>query len=75
MLDILINLKTKTDFNRTIVWKIGILLVKNIRDALIIAPDSNFRVIWDVLCMFLIFYEMIMIPFRLSFEEENNSMF
>jgi hypothetical protein len=30
-------------------------------------------VIWDVTCMILIIYEMIMIPFRLSFENEDHS--
>lgn len=35
-------------------------------------PDSSFRVIWDIISMFLIVYEMILIPFRLSFENEKN---
>lgn len=36
----------------------------------VMAPDCTFRVVWDILCMVLIFYEMIMIPFRLSFQED-----
>ena len=75
MQDSLINFKTLIDFNKMRVQKIGIFFYNTIRDFLIIAPDSDFRVIWDVLCMFLIIYEMIMIPFRLSFEEENNALF
>ena len=75
MQDSLINLKTLIDFNKMRVQKKGIFFNNTIRDFLIIAPDSDFRVIWDVLCMFLIIYEMIMIPFRLSFEEENNALF
>ena len=45
------------------------------RHCLVMAPDANFRVIWDIVCMFMIIYEMIMIPFRLSFEDLELSMF
>lgn len=42
---------------------------KNLKEVstFVMAPDCTFRVIWDILCMILILYEMIMIPFRLSF--------
>lgn len=36
--------------------------------------DCNFRICWDICCMFIIFYELIMIPFRLSFEDETDDL-
>ena len=33
------------------------------------ASDSGFRVLWELFCMLLILYEMILIPFRLSFDD------
>lgn len=37
---------------------------------LIISPDSSGKLIWDFLCMLLIFYEILSIPFKISFDME-----
>ena len=42
--------------NESFSWKI-----------IIFSPDSQTRIIWDLICMGLIFIEMVTIPFRLSF--------
>ena len=39
---------------------------------MIIPLDCNFRIGWDIFTMFIILYEIIMIPFRLSFEDEES---
>ena len=39
---------------------------------MIIPLDCNFRISWDIFTMFIILYEIIMIPFRLSFEDEES---
>jgi hyperpolarization activated cyclic nucleotide-gated potassium channel 2 len=41
----------------------------------ILIPDSLVRIMWDVACMFIIMYEMIMIPFRISFVEIDEPIF
>lgn len=35
----------------------------------LILPTSLYRIAWDVLCMILIFYAMMIIPLRLSFDD------
>ena len=39
---------------------------------MIIPLDCNFRISWDIFTMFIILYEIIMIPFRLSFEDDES---
>ena len=39
---------------------------------MIIPLDCNFRISWDIFTMFIILYECIMIPFRLSFEDDES---
>jgi len=39
---------------------------------MIIPLDCNFRIGWDIFTMFIILYECIMIPFRLSFEDDES---
>lgn len=34
---------------------------------LIISPDSIGKLVWDLICMILIFYDLMSIPFRISF--------
>jgi hyperpolarization activated cyclic nucleotide-gated potassium channel 2 len=34
----------------------------------IFSPDGTFKMLWDILCMFLIFYEILIIPFQISFD-------
>jgi hypothetical protein len=48
------------------------------KDSYIIKLDGIYKIFWDVLCMIIIFYEMIIIPLRISFEngnEENTPLF
>ena len=39
-------------------------------DSFIITPDSSSKLLWDLLCMALIFYEIMAIPFKISFDVE-----
>lgn len=39
---------------------------------MIIPLDCSFRITWDIFTMFIILYEIIMIPFRLSFEDDDS---
>jgi hypothetical protein len=41
-------------------------------DCFVMRPDQPIRVTWDIFCMFIILYEMIMIPFRISFADESD---
>jgi|LauGreDrversion4_2_1035121.scaffolds.fasta_scaffold4983725_1 hypothetical protein len=34
-------------------------------------PSSTYKMFWDILIMLLIFYEIVYIPFRLSFDDPN----
>jgi hypothetical protein len=45
------------------------------RDFLVIAPDHSGRVAWDLFCMAIIVYELIMIPMLISFEPLSPSSF
>ena len=39
---------------------------------MIIPLDCTFRMTWDIFTMFIILYEIMMIPFRLSFEDDES---
>jgi hyperpolarization activated cyclic nucleotide-gated potassium channel 2 len=41
----------------------------------IISPDGYPKLMWDLLCMFLIFYEILGIPFKISFDTEISQEF
>lgn len=41
----------------------------------IISPDGYPKLMWDLLCMILIFYEIMSIPFKISFDTEISSEF
>lgn len=44
---------------------------KNIKKSCgVIFPDSNFRTCWDLISFLFIIYQSILIPFRISFEED-----
>ena len=38
------------------------------------SSECNVRICWDLICMFIIIYELIMIPFRLSFEDDSDNL-
>ncbi|CAD8043177.1 unnamed protein product [Paramecium primaurelia] len=38
----------------------------------VITPDGSIKMIWDLLCLAFVIYEMISIPFQISFEMEIN---
>jgi hypothetical protein len=40
------------------------------RSRFIIHPDSAFKIIWDILSLFFVVYQCLMIPFRISFDYE-----
>ena len=37
----------------------------------IILPDENFRIIWDIVMTFLLFYTFFVTPYRIAFEDES----
>lgn len=39
-------------------------------ESIVFSPDGTLKILWDFLCMFLIFYEILSIPFRISFDFE-----
>ena len=39
---------------------------------MIIPLDCTFRMTWDIFTMFIILYEIMMIPFRLCFEDDES---
>lgn len=39
------------------------------------SPDGSLKMLWDLLCLFLVIYEMITIPLLISFEYEVSSTF
>ena len=39
---------------------------------MIIPLDCSLRMTWDIFTMFIILYEIMMIPFRLSFEDDES---
>jgi hyperpolarization activated cyclic nucleotide-gated potassium channel 2 len=41
----------------------------------IISPDGYPKLVWDLLCMLLIFYEILGIPFKISFDTEISKEF
>ena len=41
-------------------------------ESLIFSPDNFGKVMWDMICMLLIFYEIIAIPFKISFNMDIN---
>ena len=40
------------------------------KSCLVIFPDSNFRTCWDLISFLFIIYQSILIPFRISFEQD-----
>ncbi|KAM3136932.1 hypothetical protein pb186bvf_011017 [Paramecium bursaria] len=44
-------------------------------ESLIFSPDNFGKVMWDMICMLLIFYEIIAIPFKISFNMDINQSF
>jgi hyperpolarization activated cyclic nucleotide-gated potassium channel 2 len=41
-------------------------------DSYVFSPDGTEKLLWDLLCMILIFYEIMSIPFKLSFDVNLN---
>ncbi|CAD8099231.1 unnamed protein product [Paramecium primaurelia] len=39
-------------------------------ESIVFSPDGTIKILWDFLCMLLIFYEILSIPFRISFDFE-----